>query len=73
MRLYDFRCDDCAKEFEDLVREVADARCPKCGSAHVTKQLSAFAVGGGSADAAPIRGGGCDPGSCCGGGACGMN
>jgi putative FmdB family regulatory protein len=74
MRLYDFRCDECAKEFEDLVREVSDARCPKCGSSHVQKQLSAFAVGSGGATPGPRRAerNGCGGGSC-GGGGCGMN
>jgi putative FmdB family regulatory protein len=77
MRLYDFQCEDCANEFEELVREIADARCPKCGSAHVAKQLSAFAVGSASAGAAASRSspremGGCGGGGC-GGGMCGMN
>lgn len=75
MRLYDFQCEDCANEFEELVREISDARCPKCGSAHVAKQLSAFAVGGATASAAPSRAapvGGCGGGGC-GGGMCGMN
>ena len=26
MRLYDFHCGSCGKDFEDLVREVSDAR-----------------------------------------------
>jgi putative FmdB family regulatory protein len=65
MMLYDFECDDCGKKFEDLVRELSDARCPACASAHVTKQLSTFAVGGRRGDPEPMPSGGC-------GGACGV-
>ncbi|MCA9595768.1 MAG: zinc ribbon domain-containing protein, partial [Myxococcales bacterium] len=46
MKLYDFLCNDCGQKFEDLVRELSDARCPACESANVEKQLSAFAIGG---------------------------
>jgi len=73
MRLYDFHCDACGEDFEELVREVSDARCPSCASASVTKELSAFAVGGSPKDAAPA---GCNVMACgagaCGRGGCGM-
>ncbi len=51
MKLYDFLCDDCGNKFEDLVRELSDARCPTCESANVTKQLSTFAIGAAAAAA----------------------
>lgn len=71
MKLYDFHCGDCGKEFEQLVRDTAEARCPSCKSAAVTKQLSTFSVGGArSADAGSF--GGCGSGGC-GGGGCGIN
>lgn len=70
MRLYDFHCNGCGHDFEDLVREVADARCPKCATADVEKALSAFAVGGKAAQTSG-NGGGC-AGGFCGGGACGV-
>ena len=74
MRLYDFHCNECGKDFEDLVRELTDARCPSCAASDVEKVLSAFAVGGGGRDAEPSGGGG--GGGCaggfCGGGTCGM-
>ena len=69
MKLYDFRCNACGHDFEDLVREISDARCPKCAGADVEKTLSAFAIGGKSAGS--TFGGGCAGGSC-GGGACGL-
>ncbi len=71
MPLYEFHCDACGRDFEELVREPADARCPACSSASVTKELSAFCVGGGQ-KAAPA---GCNVMACgagaCGRGACG--
>ena len=70
MKLYDFRCNGCGHEFEELVREVADARCPTCSSSDVAKQLSAFSVGGVSGEPASSPASGCVP--CCGGGACGL-
>ena len=71
MRLYDFHCNQCGREFEELVHELTDARCPACSSADVAKQLSAFAVGGARGEPAAASTGGC--GSCCGGGACGLD
>ncbi len=71
MKLYDFHCKGCGCDFEDLVREVSDARCPGCASSDVEKQLSAFAVGGSRGDT-PAPSGGCASGSCC-GGSCGLN
>ena len=74
MRLYDFHCNACGKDFEELVREVSEARCPDCGTSEVEKQLSAFAVGrgGGGREPASSGGGGCG-GGFCGGGACGLS
>jgi putative FmdB family regulatory protein len=69
MVLYDFLCDKCGKEFEDLVKHASDARCPYCGSAEVTKQLSSFAIGSGRRESPPV--GGCGTGFC-GGGGCGI-
>ncbi|MCB9581600.1 MAG: zinc ribbon domain-containing protein [Polyangiaceae bacterium] len=71
MKLYDFLCNDCGQKFEDLVRELSDARCPACESANVEKQLSAFAIGGSRAEPAPPTGGGCSSGFC-GTGGCGF-
>jgi putative FmdB family regulatory protein len=68
MKLYDFLCNQCGKEFEDLVKDLSEARCPACQSDDVDRQLSTFAVGGTSrSEPMPPCGNGC-----CGGG-CGMN
>ena len=69
MKLYDFHCRACGRDFEELVDAVTDARCPACASEDVEKQLSAFSVGGAHGDVGPSAGGGCDTG-CCGG--CGI-
>ena len=48
MRLYEFRCGQCAHEFEDLVRsEQEQVICPKCGSTKVSRLLSAVRSQGG--------------------------
>ncbi len=72
MKLYDFHCKGCGHDFEDLVRDVSDARCPACASSEVEKQLSAFSVGGDRGESSGPVGGGCGTGFC-GGGACGLN
>jgi putative FmdB family regulatory protein len=63
MRLYDFSCNQCGKQFEELVRELSEARCPACASADVAKELSAFAIGS-SSRSQP------EPAPTCGGGMC---
>ena len=69
MRTYDFECNQCGKLFEDLVRDLSEARCPACSSADVTKQLSAFKVGSSSkSEAMPPPGCGGGGGMCGGGG-----
>lgn len=70
MRLFDFRCDECGRVFEELVDSAdEEVRCPACGSPRATRQLSRFAIGrsaGGSAAAldTPVMGGGCAGGMC---------
>jgi putative FmdB family regulatory protein len=54
MPLYEFECDKCGVDFEELVRSstaVDEVTCPKCGERQVHKKVSTFAsrvVGGGS-------------------------
>lgn len=71
MKLYDFQCNGCGCRFEELVHDVAEARCPTCSSSDVAKQLSAFAVAGSRGEPPSQAGNACGP--CCGGGACGLN
>lgn len=64
MPIYEYRCEACGAEFEELLRS-ADADgvvCRQCESARVTRLLSAFAVSASELPAAA------EPGGC---GACG--
>lgn len=56
MPLYEYRCQDCDRDFELLVRESTVLECPTCHSTRLEKQLSVFAVSGdrGERSAAPI-------------------
>ncbi len=49
MPIFEYRCNDCATEFEVLQR-VSDAdtppKCPSCGALAPTKRFSAFATAG---------------------------
>ena len=54
MPMYEYRCQDCGKLYEQL-RRMSDAdrdlECPHCASAKVERQLSCFAAGGCNAPA----------------------
>jgi putative FmdB family regulatory protein len=44
MPIYEYHCDDCKESFEVFVRSMnakVNAVCPKCGSEHVEKEVSA--------------------------------
>ena len=44
MPIYEFRCDACGDEFEELVRSSDEqVECPRCGSARASRKMSAFA------------------------------
>ncbi len=66
MPLYEFDCAGCGEPFEKLVRSSQPASeivCPTCGSAHVTRRLSTFAVRGAARGAgAASAGASCAPG-----------
>jgi putative FmdB family regulatory protein len=58
MPLYEFRCTECNRSFEELVRTstaIAEVRCPECGGDDVHRKVSTFAskVSGGSSAVAP--------------------
>ena len=46
MPIFEYLCDDCGTQFEQLVRKGAsnDVLCPSCGQSHLTTQLSTFAA-----------------------------
>lgn len=49
MPLYEFHCDDCGSDFEDLVPYGTQALpCPACGGGRVKRRVSVcgFSVGG---------------------------
>jgi putative FmdB family regulatory protein len=59
MPLYEYYCQPCDHAFETLIRSTADrAKCPRCGSIDVAKQLSVPAahVGRAQSSALPVCG-----------------
>jgi len=72
--VYEYVCEDCQHEFEELVFSDDEAiACPECKSEHASKVLSKFAFKSGSTfRSSSSKGdacGGCHPGpsgcSCC--------
>ena len=49
MPIFEYRCNDCTTDFEEL-RRASDAdrptQCPHCGAQDATKRFSAFAMAG---------------------------
>ena len=72
MPIYEYRCNQCEREFERYVQTAQTAvECPACRSARVTRRLSVVgARTGGGTFAGPGMSGG---GGCCGGGGCGCH
>lgn len=72
MPIYEFRCDACGSDFEELVRSSGEqVPCPDCGSDDVGRKLSVFAfksVGSTrpSASSAHSSCSGCASGNCSG-------
>jgi putative FmdB family regulatory protein len=65
--IYEYVCMECESHFEELVRNGEEPDCPHCSSANVRRQLSVFAMSGGTAEQPTFRssgGGGCCGGSC---------
>lgn len=55
MPMYDFRCRECERKFEELVRydQKQAVRCPHCGG-QAQELVSGFAVSGGGGGGAPV-------------------
>lgn len=71
MPIYEFVCNKCGNEFEELVFSTELPACPRCGTADTQKMLSACARrkranSGASAEYTPSGGGcaGCSGGNC---------
>lgn len=47
MPIFDYRCNDCSRTFDQLVRAPERDRvaCPACGSPDCSRLLSVFAIG----------------------------
>lgn len=80
MPIYEYRCADCERSVEVLVRPGHDeeAECPACRGAHLTREMSVFAARGGGSngiaaatDFLNSNGGVRSSGGGCCGGACG--
>jgi len=77
MPLFEYRCRDCEKRFEEFVLGDAKPKCPSCDGRRLEKLLSVFAVSSsaGASSSGPAEPtGGC--GSCGdprGPGSCGLN
>ncbi len=71
MPIYEFKCDDCGKEFEELVfGSEPDVPCPACGSKKTARLMSCCRhknSGGASTGGASSSGSSC---SGCSGGNC---
>ena len=53
MPIYEFSCQHCNTDFEELVpatRLDAEVRCPSCGHADVRRRLSVFGTSSGQSD-----------------------
>ncbi|MCA9046000.1 MAG: zinc ribbon domain-containing protein [Planctomycetaceae bacterium] len=59
MPIFEFHCENCHNEFEELVRPSDKPVCPRCESKKLTKLMSAPA--GHVSSGLPIAGPGCPP------------
>lgn len=79
MPVFEYKCEDCGAEFEELLLSRAEqfsVTCKSCASGNVTKLLSGAAVlhsqkGGCTSGACDWDGESCSAGEC-GGGMCGL-
>jgi putative FmdB family regulatory protein len=66
MPIYEFQCKRCGTDSELLVRssEWKGEKCPACGSARLSKKLSAFAVSGSDEFSSEVPACSGNPGAC---------
>lgn len=49
MPIYEFKCEECGREFEELILGSSkEVTCPGCSSTKCTKKMSAFAFKSGA-------------------------
>jgi putative FmdB family regulatory protein len=71
MPIYEYRCNECEREFEKYVQSAqAAVACPGCQSARITRRLSVLGLR--RAGSTFATGGMTGGGGCCGGG-CGCH
>ncbi len=49
MPIYEYRCTDCHRKFEQIVlrgKALDDATCPRCGSSAIERLMSSFSLAG---------------------------
>ena len=70
MPIYEYSCEQCGKEFEELVFDEQPPVCPHCGSGKTHKLMSRCAYNTGGNDYAPSSSSGSGGCAGCSGGNC---
>lgn len=68
MPIREFHCNDCAQEFEKILRASDDINavaCPSCGGTHLERKLSTFAARATTGASAPAQAPMSCPGGMC--------
>ena len=76
MPIFDYQCSECGRTYDVFHKGreiVADIECPQCGSAQYKKLMSVPMVAVSSASGKSMSASEDSSGSCCCGGACGLN
>ncbi len=65
MPIYEYKCEKCDTNFEELQTKNEKVVCPGCGGTSLKKMFSVFAKGSSSEGRVPTSApGGCCPGTC---------
>ncbi|MGB9600347.1 MAG: FmdB family zinc ribbon protein [Myxococcota bacterium] len=77
MPIYEYKCEECNRIFEYLVRNLHDTeniKCEYCGSRKFKRVMSSYSAFGSSSSGTEFSGseGGSSPSCGCGGGSCGI-
>jgi putative FmdB family regulatory protein len=66
MPLYEYTCEQCGRQSEQLVSNGTQPSCPECGGSRLSKLLSIVAVPNrGTSEGGPKPGGSCGAGCGC--------
>ncbi len=64
MPIYEYRCKQCGKKFDKLVKastKTGDIECPKCGARNAEKAVSLFGTSGNASTGGLSSGASCGP------------